>query len=92
MNEIEIRNLPAFLTVEETARILRLKRSTAYEYVRHGNIPSVRLGHFIRIPKARILEMAGMEQEKEPRRGKVILSPSGRRREGSGTGTCHQPW
>jgi len=29
-----ILELPAFLTVEEAARILRLKRSTAYEYVR----------------------------------------------------------
>lgn len=59
----ELKNLPAFLTVEETAKILRLKRSTAYEYVRQGTIPSVRLGHFIRIPKARILEMAGLSEQ-----------------------------
>ncbi len=63
MLEKDLRNLPAFLTVEETAKILRLKRSTAYEYVRQGVIPSVRFKHFIRIPKARILEMAGLQQE-----------------------------
>jgi len=59
---MDIKNLPAFLTVEEVAEILRLKRSTAYEYVRQGAIPSIRLGHFIRVPKARILEMAGVKE------------------------------
>lgn len=62
-----LENLPVFLTVEEAAEILRLKRSTAYEYVLQGIIPSIRLGHFIRVPKARILEMAGL-MEGKPRR------------------------
>ncbi|MBE3585409.1 MAG: helix-turn-helix domain-containing protein [Thermoanaerobacter sp.] len=56
LTEREIESMPAFLTVEETARILRLKRSTAYEYIRQGIIPSVRLGSFIRVPKARLVE------------------------------------
>jgi len=59
----DLSNLPAFLTVEEVADILRLKRSTAYEYVRQGAIPSIRMGHFIRVPKARILEMAGLTKD-----------------------------
>lgn len=54
---IDINALPDFLTVEEVAEILRLKRSTAYQYVHQGFIPAVKLGHFIRVPKARILEM-----------------------------------
>lgn len=56
LTEREIEAMPAFLTVEEVAGILRLKRSTAYEYVRQGIIPSVRLGSFIRVPKARLVE------------------------------------
>lgn len=40
---------PVFLTVPEVAKILRLKRSTAYEYIRQGIIPSVRIGRFIRV-------------------------------------------
>jgi len=60
---VDIQNLPIFLTVEEAAEILRLKRSTAYEYVRQGAIPSVRLGYFIRVPAARILEMAGLTKK-----------------------------
>lgn len=57
MDEVEIRQLPAFLTVQEVAKVLRLKRSTAYELIKQGRIPSVRLGRFIRIPKSKILEM-----------------------------------
>lgn len=47
--------LPAFLTVPEAARVLRLKRSTAYELVRQGAIPSIRLGRQIRVPRDRLL-------------------------------------
>lgn len=65
MNEADIKNLPALLTVEEAADILRLKRSTAYEYVRQGVIPSSRFGHFIRIPKVWVLEKAGLNGEQE---------------------------
>ncbi|NSW84494.1 MAG: helix-turn-helix domain-containing protein [Syntrophothermus sp.] len=51
-----------FLTVPEAAKILRLKRSTAYEYVRQGIIPSVRLGRFIRIRRD-VVENLGFEKE-----------------------------
>jgi len=74
-SEKEILELPAFLTVEEAAKILRLKRSTAYEYVRRGDIPSVRFGRFIRVPKAKILEMAGIE-EKGSGAEKIITVPA----------------
>lgn len=50
--------LPLFLTVYEAAELLRLKRSTAYELIRRGAIPSIRLGRFIRIPRSSILAMA----------------------------------
>lgn len=63
-------SLPTFLTVEEVAEVLRLKRSTTYEYVRQGAIPSIRLGHYIRIPKARIIEWAGLDQENKTGAGK----------------------
>lgn len=62
MNEKEIASLPALLTVEEAAKLLRLKRSTAYEYVNQGLIPSSRVGRFIRIPKTKLLETFLKEQ------------------------------
>ena len=50
----------AFLRVEEMAKILKLKRSTAYELVRRGVIPSVRLGRAIRIRRD-VVEGLGKE-------------------------------
>ena len=54
----DLQNLPDFPTVEEVAKLLHLKRSTAYQYVHQGFIPAIRLGRSIRVPKAGILEMA----------------------------------
>ncbi len=58
--------LPPVLTVEEAAALLRLKRSTAYELVRRGQIPSFRVGRFIRVPRdalLRMVEQAGRKDE-----------------------------
>ncbi|WP_424658672.1 helix-turn-helix domain-containing protein [Desulfofundulus sp.] len=65
LTEREIESMPAFLTVEEAAEILRLKRSTAYEYVRQGIIPSIRLGSFIRVPKARLVEWMKADRQED---------------------------
>jgi len=56
--------LQEVLTVQEVATFLRLKRSTAYELVKQGVIPSVRLGRQIRVPKNRLLKF--LEQENLP--------------------------
>lgn len=56
--------IPAFLTVEEAAELLRLKRSHAYELVKRGVIPSVRLGRFIRVPREMLMRM-GLPKELE---------------------------
>lgn len=39
------------LTVEEAARIIGISRTTAYECVRNGAIPSIRYGRRIVIPR-----------------------------------------
>lgn len=43
------------LTVPETARLLRIGRNTVYELVARGELPAVRLGRVIRIPRRRLL-------------------------------------
>ena len=50
------------LTVREAGRVLGLSRGAAYEAVRTGSIPSIRIGKRILIPKValmRLLEKAG---------------------------------
>lgn len=52
---INIGDLPDILTVEETARVLRISRGLAFAAVRQGDIPSVRVGRRILVPKAPLL-------------------------------------
>ena len=40
------------LTVPEVAKVLRIGRNLAYELVARGEIPSVRLGRVIRVPRS----------------------------------------
>ena len=49
-------DLPLTLTVEEAGQILRVGRNTAYEPVRCGKLPSVRVGKQIRIPRQALLD------------------------------------
>ncbi len=44
------------LTVPEAAKLLRIGRNLAYELVARGEIPSVRLGRLIRVPRAALEE------------------------------------
>jgi excisionase family DNA binding protein len=53
------------LTVTEAAKLLGLSRSLAYDAVRQGQIPSIRMGNRIVIPKAalaRILREASSDK------------------------------
>lgn len=45
------------LTVEETARLLRIGRATCYQQIREGIIPSVRFGRVIRVPRSALERM-----------------------------------
>jgi excisionase family DNA binding protein len=59
----EIWQLPAALTVPEAARLLGIGRSSAYQAVKTSTWPTrvVRVGRSIRIPKADVLRLLGME-------------------------------
>jgi excisionase family DNA binding protein len=56
----------ATLSVEETAKVLGIGRNSAYEGVRTGQIPSIRIGKRILVPRValeRILENAGSQPD-----------------------------
>lgn len=48
---------PPMLTVAEAAKVAGISRRHAYELVSTGQIPSVRLGGAIRIPRRRLFAM-----------------------------------
>jgi len=43
------------LTAGETAKILRLSKTTVYDQIRQGSIPSIRIGKRILIPRAALM-------------------------------------
>ncbi len=50
------------LTVEEAAETLGLSRAFAYDAVRRGEIPSIRIGRRILIPKKALERLLGSSQ------------------------------
>ena len=56
------------LTVPEAAKLLRIGRNHAYELVARGEIPSVRLGRLIRIPRAALDQRLGIAEATDPTR------------------------
>ncbi len=44
---------PVTYSVEEVAKMLGIARGKAYEHVRNGDIPSIRMGRRLLIPRAR---------------------------------------
>ncbi len=58
LDELERRTT---LTVEETASLLGLGRTAAYEAARRGQIPSRRLGRRVVIPVPALLQWLGAE-------------------------------
>lgn len=54
--------LPQVLTVDEVAAFLRIGRSAAYEAVRRGEIPAIRVGRRLRVPRDRLLQELLLEQ------------------------------
>jgi excisionase family DNA binding protein len=50
------------LTVEEAATLLGISRAFAYEAVNKGEIPSIRIGRRILVPKAALERLVGADQ------------------------------
>ena len=48
-------------TVPEAGRLLGLGRNTAYEAAKRGEIPTIRMGRLLRVPKAALLKLVGVE-------------------------------
>lgn len=51
------------LTVEEAAELLGVSRGTAYEAARRGELPVVRIGRRLLVPRARLAELLGGDAE-----------------------------
>lgn len=50
---------PLTLTVEEAGRLLGISRGLAYEAARRGDLPTIKLGRRLLVPRARLLALVG---------------------------------
>ena len=60
-----LQDLPPYLTVMEVAALLRIGRSMAYDMARLGEIPVLKVGRVVRIPRDAFLSWL-KEHEKQP--------------------------
>lgn len=47
------------LTVAEAAELLGISKSAAYDFVRSGELPAIRLGRRVLIPESALLRLLG---------------------------------
>lgn len=66
--------LPACLTVEEAARVLRVGRTAAYAAVKAGDIPCIKVGRSIRVPRHKLEHMLGLSNDNEPAGGELEVT------------------
>lgn len=66
LTKIDVEDLPSVLTVREVAAVLRLPRSRAYQLIQEGQIPCVRFGRSIRVPRQVLVDLlAGASERPE---------------------------
>jgi excisionase family DNA binding protein len=56
---------PLTITVEDAARLLGISRGLAYEAARRGELPTIRIGRRLLVPRARLLELVETPEMRE---------------------------
>jgi excisionase family DNA binding protein len=54
---------PLTISVEDAARLLGISRGLAYEAARRGELPVIRLGRRLLVPRQRLLGLVGTNEE-----------------------------
>jgi excisionase family DNA binding protein len=54
-----VSDLPELLTIDEVAEWLGIGKGLVYEQARRGQLPSVRLGRLIRVPRSALATLVG---------------------------------
>ncbi len=58
-------DLPDVLTIDETARFLRISRGLAYLCARRGELPTVRVGRRLLVSRDRLLAWLNAEEPRD---------------------------
>jgi excisionase family DNA binding protein len=77
---------PLTITVEDAAVLLGISRGLAYEAARRGELPVIRLGRRLLVPRARLLELVGAQKSAKPA---LAGSQASRERDGEEASTAN---
>jgi len=66
---------PLVISVEDAAKLLGVSRGLAYGAARRGELPTIRLGRRLLVPRARLLELVGEGQTPEMREARLLTGP-----------------
>lgn len=74
---------PMTCTVEEAGRLLGVSRGAAYEAVRRGEIPVIRIGRRLLVPRPKLESLLGLENENGPAGNRAVEADptTGRKRD-----------
>ena len=64
MTAAELEALPPVLKVVEVARLLRTGKNQTYAAIEAGEIKAIRIGRSIRIPRAELARLLGLQPSK----------------------------
>jgi excisionase family DNA binding protein len=67
IQDSELGDIPVMMTVPELGKLLRISRNKAYEYVRIGAVPSIKVGKQIRIFRGDVLALRRLRHSSEDR-------------------------
>lgn len=56
---MDVDELPSLMSVEDAGEILGLSRSAAYRAASRGEVPTLRFGRNLKVPKWRLLALLG---------------------------------
>ena len=65
-------DMPAVLTVEEAAKVLRIGRTAAYAAARSGELPVIRVGRLLRVSRHGLEQLLGVPENES---GPGLLAP-----------------
>jgi excisionase family DNA binding protein len=54
------------MTIEQASRVLGIGRTAAYRAASTGELPTLRLGHRVYVPTARLFSMLGLDSKEGP--------------------------
>jgi excisionase family DNA binding protein len=57
---------PLTMSVEDAAKLLGVSRGLAYEAAKRGELPTIKLGRRLLVPRARLLELVGAPEMRKP--------------------------